>query len=269
MKINITTLILIALLIGSVIWAFSERSARTTIASSTKQDSVLNNPTAQKTGEHVDEKGSKHSTFDVTANKIDDKLVAVSKSVVDTIAKLSNVKPSQVTDWQEVAITSEAKYLKAQKTVDSLKQVVYTYKGQYISLLYRPNTGDTTVNIDGTFDYKYNAKVTTVKGATGLRLLGIPVGTQRQFADVSGDDTNMTINGLRTLQIVPNEQPIKLNAYAFANYLFTDKDIQIGAGAQIDVGRLNLNGGYYYNTADFSSVKRPKPFAGAKYSFFK
>lgn len=267
MKISTTTLILIALLAGAVIWALCERSGKSTAKNALKQTEVLQDPVAPITKKFTDSLKQNHSSFDVSANKIDGKLVAVSKSIVDSVAGLSGVKPSQVTNWQEIAMTSKAELLQAKRTVDSLQNVVYSYEGQYISLTYRPNKpNDTTA---GVFGYKYNAKVTATTYTEGLRLLGAPIGFQRSLTDIYGNDPNMTINGLRTLQIEQRKQPISLNAYAFTNYLFADKDVQVGLGAQIDVGRVSFNGGCYYNTNDFNTLKKPKPFAGAKLNLFK
>jgi len=269
MKINLTSIILFVLLCFAVFWILKERDNKPDTAAIAKQKEVLKNPEAPAVGKHTDEKGQHHGSFDVSANKVDGKLVAVSPSIVDTISRLSNVKPSQVTDWQAIAITSRAELLKASRKIDSLNNVVYEYKGKYISLSYRPGKIQTDTVDAGLFGYRYDAIISRTDYTQGLRLLGIPVGFQQSIADIYGDDPNMTINGLRSLKIEAKKQNFGLNGYAFANYLFSDKDMQIGAGAQIDLGRLSLNGGYYYNTQDFDNLKQPKPFAGAKFNFFK
>lgn len=267
MKISTSTLILIVLFAGAVIWALCERNSKQAAKAQAKQSAVLKDPVAPLTKQFKDSLQQNHSAFDVSANKIDGKLVAVSKSVVDSVAQLSGIKPEQVTNWQEIAMTSKAELLQAKRTVDSLKTVVFTYENPYIRLSYTPKKeGDTAA---GVFGYKYNAKITATTYTDGLRFLGAPLGFQRSLTDIYGNDPNMTINGLRTLQIEQKKQPLSLNVYAFSNYLFADKDLQAGIGAQIDVGRLSINGGYYYNTNDFNTLKKPKPFAGAKLSLFK
>ncbi len=267
MKISTVSLILVVLLAGAIIWALCERSSKSTAKNALKQTEVIRDPVAPLTKKFTDSLKQNHSSFNVSANKIDGKLVAVSKSVVDSIAGLSGVKPSQVTNWQEIAMTSKAELLQAKKTVDSLQSVVFTYENPYIKLSYTPKKeGDTTA---GVFGYKYDAKITATTYTEGLRFLGAPVGFQQSLTDIYGNDPNMTINGLRTLQIQQRKQSLSLNVYTFTNYLFEDKDMQFGAGAQIDVGRLSFNGGYYYNASGFNTLKRPKPFAGVRLNLFK
>lgn len=272
MKITSTFIIvaLCILLVGAVLWGFSERKARDNSETiSAKEVAALTNPEAPLVKKATDALNQKHSTFETTNNAVSKNTVAVSKSVLDTIAKLSGVDKTKITNWQEIAMTSQAKYLKAVEVIDSLKNVSAYYKGKYIELTYRLPLNPTDPNDKGSFDYKYNAKLNTVVTNTGVRFLGAPIGTQREFTDVFMDDTNATIDGLRSLRIKPNENPFNINGNIFSNYLFEDKSVIAGVQIKIQLtDRFSVNGGYYYNTNSFE-LKKPKPFAGAQLNFFK
>jgi len=264
-------ILLCVLLVGAVVWAFCERKARDhqETKAEAKEKEKLADPTAPLAAQHTDALGQKHSSFETTGNAISQNTVAVSKSVLDTISKLSGVNKKDIVNWQEIAMTSQAKELKARQIIDSLKGVALYYKGKYIELTYRPATNPEDPDDKGVFDYKYNAKLNTVGTNKGLRFLGVPIGSQRTFTDVFSDDVNATIDGLRTLQIKPKENAFNVNGYLFANYLFDEANVQTGAGLKVQItDRLSIKGGYYYNTNDFQ-VKKPKPFAGAELNFFK
>lgn len=266
MKIKPTVIIVIltALLICAIAWALNERLNKSTAEKDLDNNKVLADPTAPEVGMFKDSLGQNHSVFKTTENKVNGKPVLVPKGIIDTISKMSNIKPSEITNWQQVATTTKAELLKAQRAVDSLQRVTYYYKDQYLKLAYRPgNPADTTDK--GTFDFQYDAQLTTTEYKRGGKLLGVQLFAPDYYTDVYSSDPRTTINGLRSFRVQQSPKTLGLRIQAITRYRFDIKGIEIGLGAQFDAGRVSIIGDSYYNPTS-SQVNHE---VGARYSIFK
>lgn len=275
MKLSQTLIIVIltVLLIGAIGWACIERNKRTDREKDLQSVEVLTNPAAPEVKRFTDSLKQNHATFDNTDNVVDGKTVAVSKPLLDTIAKMSNIKPGQVTNWQQVAMTTEAKLLKAQKTVDSLRRVTYRYKDQYVDLGYTPgNPADTTDR--GTFNFSYNAVLSSTEYKSGGKILGVQVFQPHIYTDIYSNDPRTTINGYKTFRINKDRPVYGLSLDLLARHKFGNKkqgedkiepSTEPGLGLKFNAGRTTFTGDTYFNprTNNFSHE------VGTRISIFK
>jgi hypothetical protein len=192
------------------------------------------------------------------------KEVAVSKGLVDTISKNSKIKPEQIIDYKLINSRTEARALKAERMVDSLRRETFFYKDRYLQLAYR--RGDPADTTDkGTFDFAYDADLNVTQYSTRGKLLGLPIGAKKMYTDIYSADPRTTIRGLKTFRV---EQ--KLPQYGFrlqlvTNYSLRTELLQFGLGAQLDLGRLSIVGTQYYSPKENAF----NPNIGARYDLIR
>lgn len=251
-----------AILCASLYGFLTERVKRKTAEQSLDlavSGKLVTNAKAPLASTHIDSNGVKHSTFNTTS-LINKAPVAVSKGLLDTITKdLNNVKPGEVTSYDLISARAEANGLKAK--VDSLqKKLAFAYSDSFLKLRYNPSNG-IDPNDHGTFDFLYNIRLKSVGYTKGLKILGVPFGSQQAYVDVSSKDTRATIEGLEHLTIAPKQPPFILNLQAAGNYSFIDRQFQFGPALQLDAKHFSLEGVAYYNND-------PLPFKGSLTSKF-
>lgn len=275
MKISQTliTVILTVLLIAAIAWALMERQSKEVEKATRTTEAVLKDPTAPLVDRFKDSLKQNHAVFNNTDNVVNGKVVAVSKELIDTIAKASNIKPSQITNWQQVATTTEAKLLKAERAVDSLRRVTYFYKDQYVRLGYTPgNPADTTDR--GTFDFSYNAVLSNTEYKTGGKIFGLQVFQPKIYTDIYSNDPRTTINGYRTFRVYKETTPYGLSLDAVGRYTFGNKregeakqdpTAEVGLGLKFNAGRTTFTGDSYFNPKTSAFTHQ----VGTRISIFK
>ncbi len=215
----------------------------------------------------IDSAGKQHTTFS-TGNPFTKKEIrdgVVNKPLLDTISRALDIKSAQVVSYMRISQTSEARALKAERTVDSLKRVVYRYKNQYISVAYRQADATDTVNPSGTFDYKYSADIKVTQYTKRKKFLGLPIGSNANYIDISSTDPNATVNGLSTFTVKQNTPSFGLRVQGLTSYNFGTSTISPGLGIQFDFKRWSATGAYYYNPG----VDKIRPTVGLRYDLVR
>lgn len=256
--------ILAFLLACSITWAIRERGEKQIAQTISEPSKVLKDPTAPSVKEFVDSAKQNHNTFDNTKNIVGGKEVAVSKGLVDTVAKMSNIKPDQITDWKQIAMKTEGRALKAERMVDSLQRETFFYKDRYLQLAYRRgNPADTTDK--GTFDFKYDADLSVTQYTERGRILGLPIGSRKMYTDIYSNDPRTTIRGFKTFRVQQSQPHYGFRLQAGADYSLRRKLLQFGLGAQFDIDRFSIIGTYYYSPQENNF----SPNIGARYDLIR
>jgi hypothetical protein len=252
------------LLACSLTWAIRERGAKKIAQTIAEPSKVLKDPTAPTVKDFVDSLKQNHKTFNNTSNVVGGKEVAISKGLVDTISKMSNIKPDQITEWKQIITRTEGRALRAERKVDSLQRETFFYKDKYLQLAYRRgNPADTTDK--GTFDFLYDADLSVTQFSTRGKILGFPIGSRKLYTDIYSNDPRTTIRGLKTFRVETMQPKSGIRFQLVTNYSFGRANLQFGLGSQVDLGRLSIVGTYYYSPAE----KLFNPNIGARYDLIR
>jgi len=195
----------------------------------------------------IDKFGLSHVTIAEGENILPRELindVAVSPGILDTTAMALDILKKQVQSITIINSTLEAKNLRAEKHLDSLKREIYTYNDKYVSLKFK--VAD-TLNKDATFDFKYNAKLNYVQ--YWKKKFPI-IGAKRSYIDVWSDDPRTTINGVDRLKIEEKVPQFGLRVQMRSIYSLTSQKLFVGPGLSFDFKRYNILGYSYYNVND-------------------
>lgn len=191
----------------------------------------------------TDSEGRKHTTFDGEHNKVtkaDLKSGTEVKATLDTVAMALDIQRKQIQEWQRIAITSQARALRAKEELDSIKKKSkYTYRNSWIQLGYEPGDYDTTSHSfkPGTFDYKYNVGLThTQYNKRGRTLI-----------DVFANDTNAVISGMDRYTIKPKPPYFNAKVKAESLYYTPRNELSSGAKLHLEFGKTTVSGGMYFN----------------------
>lgn len=265
LKNNILIAVLAALLLLAVTAAihFYNRNKVAERKVSTDQRTV--NQAARIIDRYVDSSGRNHAVISASENTLTagwyKNGTAISGGLIDTVAKALNIAKKQLQEVTQVATVNQAKALRAEQTIDSLKRVTYFYKDKYLQLAYRPalNTLDTSDH--GQFDFKYNDSLQVVQYWKRKWILG----AKKSYVDIYSYDPRTTVNGVKRLVVQQNEPTFGLRVQAVGNYSFSRKLLNVGPGIQFDVKRFSLIGNYYY---DFDASTW-RPSIGARYDLIR
>lgn len=237
---------LVLLLACSVTWAIRERGQKEIAQTIIEPSKVLKDPTAPTVKQFVDSLKQNHNTFDNTKNVVGGKEVAVSPTLVDTIARMSNIKSDQITDWKQIAMKTEGRALKAERMVDSLQRETFFYKDRYLQLVYRRgNPADTTDK--GTFEFSYDADLSITQYATRGKILGLPIGSKKMYTDIYSNDPRTTIKGYKTFRVEQRQPQYGFRLQAVTDYSTRNDELMFGLGAQFDFGRFSVTGTQFYS----------------------
>lgn len=173
--------------------------------------------------------------------------IAVSPGILDTTVMALNIQKRQIESLTQIATTTEARALKAERRVDSLKRLTYYYKDKYLDLAFSPSETKDTMDF-GTFDFKYNADLTITQYNKRKWLLG----TKKTFIDIYSNDPRTTVNGVKRLAVQQERPTLGLRVQAVSSYNFESHNLMNGVGLQVDVKRMSFLGAGYY---DFRSNK--------------
>lgn len=266
MKLNFTGFIILLIIIASLgfaTWYFYKKSVVQ------KQDATLaaavkNNFTVTPISTFTDKNGSKHNQYNPNQNKFSQAAVNgrgdSTMGGPDTAAQVLKIQKERIEYWQQMSATYEATALRAQKGKDSLGNMVRYYKSKYMDIIYHPpRTADTADN--GTFDYKghFTATGTQYYKSKFLWWRYNPV------FDLSIDDPNATINGYRTFTVNQPDQIFNIKAQVKTDYYFSTGHIVPSTGLEIDLGKFNFSGRYYWSY----KAQKLQPVLSLSYNFFQ
>jgi len=213
----------------------------------------------------VDSSGRNHITIRADGNTLpagwEKDGTAIKGGLIDTVAQALNIARKQLQEVTQIAITNQAKHLRAERAIDSLQRITYFYKGRYMQLAYRPAAKGADTTDHGRFDYQYNDSINVVQYWKRRWLLG----ARQSYIDIYPNDPNATINGVKRLVVKQKEPALGLRIQAVSNYDFSRRLMNIGPGVQFDINRFSLAGNYYY---DFDA-KQFRPSVGARYDLVR
>ena len=200
----------------------------------------------------IDKFGLNHVTIAEGENVLPRELindVAVSPGILDTTAMALDILKKQIQSITVINSTLEAKNLRAEKHLDSLKREIYIYNDRFVSLKFKPAD---TINKEATFDFKYDAKLNYVQ--YWKKKFPI-IGAKRSYIDIWSDDPRTSINGVNRLKIEEREPQFGLRIQMRSIYSLTSQKLFVGPGVSFDFKRYNILGYSYYNVTDNRWIK--------------
>jgi len=189
----------------------------------------------------TDTAGNKHYQTSAGQNTFTQETVNANPDVLkgtgeDSTAKIIKRQASEISQWQETNITITARALKAERTVDSLGRVIESYKDKWINISYS----------NGLFDYSENFNLIQAQYPS-KKFLWI---NYDPVIDLYTDNQRATINGFKTLTIMPAKNNFGFRLFAKAEYDFKTKIITPSANATISIKNWDISGGYLYDYND-------------------
>ncbi|WP_114937586.1 hypothetical protein [Mucilaginibacter endophyticus] len=257
--------LLVVGLIVSILYAKHEhwRAEKAEVQASTNQNVV--SQAATIINHYIDTSKRNHIVISAGQNVLPQNWykngTAISGGLVDTVSAALNIAKKQLQEVTQIASVTQAKQLKAERTIDSLKRLTYYYKDKYLQLAYRPAIAGSDTSDHGQFDYKYNDELNVVQ----YWKRGWILGAKRSYIDIYSSDPRTTINGVKRLVVKQNEPTFGLRVQAVSNYSLSRKTLNIGPGLQFDFKRFSVIGTYYYDT-DANSWR---PSIGARYDLVR
>lgn len=250
--------LLIALLLGVVIWLISRPAKIQYLDKTAKQD-------VPKVREYTDANGNVHNEYDATNNTVSRKDVRnpnIPLGIVDTSAMLLKIARTQIIQVTKIASTTKDSLLQAKFEINQLKKRIVRYQDAYVDLSYTPDADTAKA---GTFAFRYNNQVTVTQYQKRAKVLGLPIGVKKSFIDIMSNDPRTQINGLKSLSIEQTAPYFGLRIQAGANVNPQTGSYGFGPAARIDLGRLSLQGNYtWYPQSD-----RWRPSINANYDLIR
>jgi hypothetical protein len=258
---NIAIAALTLLLLITAAFAWNQKNLKEKAERQTAGSRQVVTQAATIINRYIDGSSRRHAVISADSNQLPHNWyangIAISGGLVDTVAEALKIAKDKLQQITQVATTTQAAQLKAEKKIDSLQRLTYYYHDRYLQLAYRP--ADSTGN--GQFDFIYNDSLNVVQYWKRNWLLG----AKKSYIDIYSNDARTTINGIKRLVVEQKENPFGVRVQAMASYDFSRKLISIGPGLQIDFKRLSLTGSFYYDT----DGQLFKPKFTAHYDFVK
>lgn len=250
-------------LTSSVLWLI-EHSKREKAENQSANNQKVVSQAATIINRYIDTSGRNHVVINSSENVLPANWykngTAISGGLIDTVAKALDIAKKQLQEVTQIATTTQAQKLKAERMIDSLKRLTYYYKDKYLQLAYRPAaSGDSTDQ--GQFDFKYNDSLNVIQYWKRKTFLS----AKKSYIDIYSNDPRTTINGVKRLVVQQNEPAFGLRVQAVSNYSFSRKLLNVGPGVQFDFKRFSLVGTYYY---DFDANSW-RPTIGARYDLVR
>jgi len=209
-----------------------------------------------------DKYGDTHTTFKLDESNIitvkDLKDPNRPKIFADTVAEVV-AKANRIIAIQRFTIQLKDDSLKAERAKNSTR---VSYQDKYATIGYTPSLDTST---SGYFDLAYNNVLTVTNYNKRDKVLGLAIGKKVSYTDIATEDSRATINGYKALQIKKPVPFFGLRGQAVSRYNFTDKDLSLGAGIRLDLGKLSVLGSYTYRLSD----TQIKPNVELNYDLFR
>lgn len=208
----------------------------------------------------IDKNGIEHTITEETNNVLPKNLVKsegkYDQAFVDSLIAETDFQKDKVTSLSQIVQTITKEKLQATMVIDSLNRKKFEFQDSNLYLSYTPTVDP---NVAGTFDYKYNQKLSIVSGNDKRWLFG----KDRFLTDISTDDKNSTINGVRTLRIAPPEK--KFGATLTGKTVFFPQSGRFAVGSQLRLRfkRTTFTGAEYY----FPTTGKLIPALGIEHDF--
>lgn len=209
----------------------------------------------------VDKFGIERVTLDAIQNtysKASVKIPVINVGILDTTAMALNIQKRQIEELTRVITRVNAKNLQTTYIIDSLKRRTVNYNDKFVRIKYTPNTED---SVAGEFDFSYDAALTVVKYNKKKWFLG----AKKSFIDISSADPRVKIQGADRFVLEQKPKYFGVNLQAVSFYNGVNNTIGAGAGANIKLGRVNLQPTYLY----FPKIETWKPSLQVNYDLIR
>lgn len=240
-------LYLIILLLSIAVYYFMNRGEKIIYreANSARIDTVYQD-------RWIDSQGRKHSVIET------DGIIKTVASLadpnspngpIDTAAKALNVAIEQIQQLTVMNIRSEARALRAEKIIDSLKKTTsFNFTGKYLNLTYYPADSTTLDDYpNGKFDYKYVSDLRMIQYYRRKKFLGIPIGDRKSYTDIFLADTNAYIApGITRITVSAQTPKVVGRLQASGTINLGTGSYGFGPAAKIDIGRLKFQYQHLY-----------------------
>lgn len=206
----------------------------------------------------VDREGANHVIVETTNNilpaNLKDSDGMYDKAFVDSLTRNIDAKDKEITALTQISQTLLGKNLQAVAALDSANKKKFEFSDKNFYVSYTPTTDSLK---SGTFNYRYNQKLNIVEYNQKKWLFG----ADRIYTDISSDDPNSTINGVRKLSIKRTTKDFAMKLTAKSIYLPNSGMTGSGASVRVRYKRWVVNGSQLY----FPQVKQWKPVVGLEF----
>ena len=201
----------------------------------------------------VDKQGIEHAIISETNNLLPQNLMIAEQgydvAFVDSLIINTEILKKEIVSLTQIKQTVEAKNLHATVVIDSLKKMKYEFQDSNIYLSYEPAIDSTKT---GLFAYRYNQDLNIIQYNRKKWFLG----ADHNYMDISTNDKNATINGVRKLSIL--QEPKTFGVTLTAKSVLLPQTGSYGAGLQLRVRykKVTATGSnlYFPATAKFIPV---------------
>jgi hypothetical protein len=206
----------------------------------------------------VDQVGIEHAIISETNNLLPQNLMIAEQgydvAFVDSLIANTDILKKEITSLMQVKQTIEAKNLHANVVIDSMKRRKYEYSDHNLYVSYTPDL-DTAKT--GQFAYKYNQDLNFIQYNRKKWFLG----ADHNYMDISTNDKNSTINGVRKLSILQPPKTFGVTLTAKSVYLPQSGSIGMGAQLRVRYKKLTATGSNLY----FPTSSKFIPVLGLEY----
>jgi hypothetical protein len=258
-KFMIGAMLLILLLASGCVYYFYYKYKNPPVTISNKAKDYVQ-AEAAIISKKVHKNGIEHTIADETKNLLPKNLVEseglYDKAFVDSLIAETEFQKDRIVSLTQINQTITKEKLQATIVIDSLNRKKFEFQDNNLYLSYTPTVDP---NVAGTFDYKYNQKLNIVSANDKKWFLG----KDRYLTDISTNDKNSTINGVRTLRIAQPEK--KFGATLTGKSVFFPQTGKFAVGSQLRVRykSVTFTGAEYY----FPASGKVVPAAGIEYDF--
>ncbi len=209
----------------------------------------------------TDTAGHKHAVIAADQNKFNQSTInqnpTISLGGADTAALALKIQRDQIQYWMSVATKSEARALKAETRLDSAGKLVHYYESKFIKLAFHPGK-DSTDN--GTFDYTKYEQLNALQYWKRLHIIG----PRTSFIDISSNDPNTVITGIKTFAVQPDPNPFTLRGQIKSTFDFANSRLTPAAGLVGTYKNWEFSYHYYYST----QFQKLEPIISGAYNFW-
>ncbi|MCX2486616.1 hypothetical protein [Pedobacter sp. MR2016-24] len=205
-----------------------------------------------------DKNGAEHTIVDETNNILPANLIASNQgydvAFVDSLISVTDIQKKEIVSLTQINQTISGKNLKAVAVLDSFKNKTYSYNDKNLYVSFTPDQDSNKV---GLFNYRYNQNLNVIQYNRKKWLLG----AEKSYIDISSNDTNSTINGVKKLTVLRKDKPFGMKLTAKSVYLPQSNKIGMGAQLRLRYKRTTISGSNYY----FPTNQKWIPVIGLEY----
>jgi uncharacterized protein YxeA len=239
------------------IWYTSHRPQQNSTSKITKAKDYVQ-AEAEFIKKKVDKNGLEHTIVEETNNVLPKNLMVYGeghdKAFVDSLIAQTDIQKKEIVSLTQINQTIIGKNLQATAVIDSLSRRKFEFKDSNLYLSYTP---DSDASIAGKFDYRYNQDLNLIKFNRKKWIFG----EDHNYLDISSNDKKGTINGVKTLSVLQEENAFNAKLTAKSVFMPVSGNIAFGAQVRLRYKRLTATGSHLY----FPSMQKWVPVAGLEY----